>query len=875
MNVSPLDGETDLVSMTVLLNGHAMPDDYVVECMHVTREVNRLGTARIVLADGDPSMGGFKLSTADTLAPGVMVEVRMGYHQNASTVFKGIIVKHGVRMAQQGRSQLILTCTDSAVKLTAGRKSAVYRGQFEADIWRALLEAQGLTLVQGGAAGTGEGAVAGPSDLVRYDSSDWDFMLARAEAGGLVLLVDDTEVAIGAPVQADNGCGLLLAYGVSMIAFNADIDARNQLSAVSAGEVPGAGVRGTVSFQGNALAVPGKTIKLAGLGGRFDGDVYIARVEHTLEQGNWVTEVAFGLPPRCFASDDAQVHAPAVLGLQVGSVLQIEAAHQGQLRVRVSLPMLDAEDKGVWARLGTPYATDQGGLTVLPEDVRKITTISTPGGHTLVQDDDGQSNTITDSDAKMVAMSKEGVAQCSKTRLPLSADGDSEITAAKALEAELAWLDAVIASSMVHHFQCADAPCMLEPPTLPAHAPYALALRKWGLSAEERLVLILALAPHVRPQALDSFLIRNANLDLPFSEFGGQGGSHRGFWPTAETASFLLAGDRLAARVATQRLFGAGAPLRRLGLLAWDEWPADGAAPRALFDHPLKLGRDALSLLVTGESWQPDYDGDFPARRLSTTLDWDQLVLAPQLQDQVDEIRAWIEHRDTLLRGWGLERRIQPGFRSLFYGPPGTGKSLTAALLGKQSGLPVYRIDLSMVVSKYVGETEKNLARVFEQAEQQDWILFFDAADALFGKRSGGSGVNGRYASEHAARLLQRIEDYPGVAILATNLKDDIDEAYVRRFQSMLHFPMPDRAERLRLWQGAFAPPCRLAPDCVLDVLADEFELSGGAIINVLRYAALACLRRGSEEIGMDDVRQGVRRALRQDACHPLLEKRC
>ncbi len=180
-----------------------------------------------------------------------------------------------------------------------------------------------------------------------------------------------------------------------------------------------------------------------------------------------------------------------------------------------------------------------------------------------------------------------------------------------------------------------------------------------------------------------------------------------------------------------------------------------------------------------------------------------------------------------------------------------------------------------MVVSKYVGETEKNLARVFEQAEQQDWILFFDAADALFGKRSGGSGVNGRYASEDAARLLQRIEDYPGVAILATNLKDDIDEAYARRFQSMLHFPMPDRAERLRLWQDAFAPPCRLAPDCVLDVLADEFELSGGAIINVLRYAALACLRRGSEEIGMDDVRQGVRRALRQDACLPLLEKRC
>lgn len=812
MNVSPLDGETDLVSMTVMLNGHAMPDDYVVESIHVTRELNRQGTARIVLADGDPPTGGFDLSMADMLRPGVTVEVGMGYHQNTSSVFKGVIVKHGVRLGRQSGSQL-------------------------------------------------------------------------------VLLVDDTGAAIGAPVQADNSCGLVLTHGDSIIAFNAEMDARNQPSSVTASgrdladqkalsgtsddEVPGAGVRGTVSFQGNALAVPGKTIKLAGLGGRFDGDVYIARVEHTLEQGNWVTEVTFGLPPHCVASDDVQVHAPAVLGLQVGSVLQIEAAPQGQLRVRVSLPMLDAEDKGVWARLVTPYATDQGGLTVLPDDVRKITIISTPGGHALVQDDDGQANTITDAHANTVAMSKEGVARCSKTRLPLSADGDSEITAAKALEAELAWLDAVIAASMAHHFQRADAPRMPDPPTLPAHAPYTLALRKWGLSAEERLVLILALAPHVRPQALDSFLIRNASLDLPFSEFGGQGGSHRGFWPTAETASFLLAGDRMAARVATQRLFDAGAPLRRLGLLAWDEWPADGAGPRTLLGHPLTLGRDALSLLVTGEACQPAYDGDFPARRLSTTLDWDQLVLAPQLQDEVDEIRAWIEHRDTLLRGWGLERRIKPGFRSLFYGPPGTGKSLTAALLGKQSGLPVYRIDLSMVVSKYAGETEKSLARVFEQAEQQDWILFFDEADALFGKRSGGSSVNGHYANADAARLLQRIEDFPGVAILATNLKCNIDEAFARRFQSMLHFPMPDRAERLRLWQDAFAPPRRLAPDCALDALADEFELSGGAIINVLRHAALACLRRGREEIGMDDVRQGVRRELRQDACLPVLEKRC
>ena len=436
---------------------------------------------------------------------------------------------------------------------------------------------------------------------------------------------------------------------------------------------------------------------------------------------------------------------------------------------------------------------------------------------------------------------------------------------AQALEAELAWLGDVITAAMAHYFERGAGPGALHPPALLAHAPYALALHKWGLNAEERLVLVLALAPHVRPQVLDSFLIRNASLDQPFSEFGGHGSGHRGFWPTAETAAFLLAGDRLAARVATHRLFDAGAPLRQLGLLEWDQRPADGATLRAQLGQPLQLGREALALLLTGVPYQPGHGADFPAQRISTTLDWQHLVLAPHLQDEVEEIRAWIEHRDTLLHDWGLARRIKPGFRSLFYGPPGTGKSLTAALLGKKTGLPVYRIDLSMVVSKYIGETEKNLSRVFAQAEQQHWILFFDEADALFGKRSGGSSANDRFANQEVAYLLQRIEDFSGVAILASNLKGNIDEAFARRFQSMLYFPMPGREERRRLWQNAFAPPCRLAPDCDFEALAEQFELSGGAIVNVLRYAALACLRRGSEEIGLDDIGQGVRREMRKD----------
>ncbi|MET0982893.1 MAG: hypothetical protein ABWY02_12380 [Telluria sp.] len=314
MNTSPLNGKTDLVSMTVHLDGKAMSDDYVIESIKVTREVNRLGTARIVLSDGGPSQEEFALSESDMLVPGVRVQVRMGYHQDTGAVFKGIIVKHGVRVREDGRSQVVLTCTDSAVRLTAGRKSAVYRGQDESDIWQEVIEEQGLTLRGGGGAkeqaeavaqDAGKGTVAPPTpDLVRYYNSDWDFILTRAAANGRVVLVDDTELAIAQPALTGNSCGLRLAYGESMMAFSAEMDACDQPGSVS----------GTVTFQGSALAVPGKTIELAGVGGRFNGEVYIARVEHTLERGMWTTEVGFGMSPRWFAASNPALQAlPAAI----------------------------------------------------------------------------------------------------------------------------------------------------------------------------------------------------------------------------------------------------------------------------------------------------------------------------------------------------------------------------------------------------------------------------------------------------------------------------------------------------------------------------------------------------------------------------------
>ena len=143
------------------------------------------------------------------------------------------------------------------------------------------------------------------------------------------------------------------------------------------------------------------------------------------------------------------------------------------------------------------------------------------------------------------------------------------------------------------------------------------------------------------------------------------------------------------------------------------------------------------------------------------------------------------------MNDWGMAPKLRPGYRSLFYGPPGTGKTMTACLLGKSTGRDVYKVDLSLVVSKYIGETEKNLARVFDQAQHKGWILFFDEADALFGKRSETRDAHDRYANQEVSFLLQRIETFDGIAILASNQRENLDDAFTRRFESIIYFPMP------------------------------------------------------------------------------------
>ena len=264
--------------------------------------------------------------------------------------------------------------------------------------------------------------------------------------------------------------------------------------------------------------------------------------------------------------------------------------------------------------------------------------------------------------------------------------------------------------------------------------------------------------------------------------------------------------------------------------------------------------------MTSGEQHKPDYSTHFPAKRIETPLDWEDLVLDHSVREEIEDLVTWIEHGSSILQEWNLQRQVKQGYRSLFYGPPGTGKTLTACLIGKSINLDIYRVDLSMVVSKYIGETEKNLSKVFDQAEHKQWILFFDEADALFGQRTQTSSSNDRYANQEVAYLLQRIEDFPGIVILASNLKGNIDEAFARRFQSMIYFPVPNEEERLILWKKAFAPPLVLDSEIDLTNIARDHVITGGAIINVLRHCAIRAKQRNSETVFLQDIEQGIRK---------------
>ncbi len=429
---------------------------------------------------------------------------------------------------------------------------------------------------------------------------------------------------------------------------------------------------------------------------------------------------------------------------------------------------------------------------------------------------------------------------------------------ADAVATEISWLEQVIEARLTHFFEGAtDELNMPVPPQHPTNTVLGALIASTQLSRDARLVLALSLAPHVNSAVLDPFYVKNSAIDRAFSQFGGHPDASAAFVPTVETALFLIAGTGTRARIAAMRLFEPDHPLRtRAGVTLTQNHP--GQASR------LDLPIHRVIALCDGAPPRPDFTPTFPARRLTTKLTWDDLILPASIRDQLEHMLAWMNNREQLLDDWGLSRLVGRGFKALFYGPPGTGKTLTATLLGQRTGLDVYRVDLSMVVSKYIGETEKNLGLIFDMAAERDWILFFDEADALFGARTSTASANDRYANQEVSYLLQRIEECESLVILASNLRSNIDDAFFRRFQIAVGFARPTQTERVQLWRNSLSS-LPVDPEIDLKKLARDHDLSGAGITNIVRHAAIATKRRGADVVTQQDIDTAVTAEMRKE----------
>lgn len=429
------------------------------------------------------------------------------------------------------------------------------------------------------------------------------------------------------------------------------------------------------------------------------------------------------------------------------------------------------------------------------------------------------------------------------------------------IEKELAWYTRVLVTRLKLYFNqeadCSDIYSLLPPPADGEQGAYARFIEKHRLEFNDRIFLMTAFVPFIKPQQFDCFNVKNSDTGLRFVEFGCEEKGNV-VLPTLETVLFILSGSNTTRKIALASYF------TRHPLFSTKNFIKDSDCS-TFTSMVISPTEELIDTLVLDKPFSPNFSTAFPARKVSTKRSWNELVLNDQTMRQINEIKLWVKYGEKVRQEWGLAQKIKPGYRALFFGPPGSGKTFTATLLGKETGKDVYCVDLSMVVSKYIGETEKNLAKVFEFAEDKNWILLFDEADSLFGKRTSVKDAHDRYANQEVAYLLQRIEAYNGLVILSTNLRDNIDEAFSRRFQSIIHFPMPDAGQRELLWKETFSPICTFEDETIIKTIAEKYELSGGSILNVVEYCSILAMSRNSSTILNEDLKEGIKRELAKE----------
>lgn len=532
-----------LVRMTLYCEGEAIPGVLEVISVTVRKAVNRIPVAEIVVRDGDMPDQSFQVSDAAYFKPGAAIKINAGYDASEATIFEGIVIRHGIKISSDNYSRLVVECRDKAVAMTVGRKNANYVDSKDSDIISKLIgNCAGLTADV-------SATTTQYKELVQYYCTDWDFMIARAEVNGMLVTVDAAKVNVKVPAVSAAAV-LKVTYGMDLMEFDADMDARTQFSNVQGvswdlaqqaivqqqakpqtlnaqGDLDSAAlakvlglsefrlqtpvpldsaslkswvdgqqvksglarIQGRMKFQGSALALPGTLIELAGVGKHFNGSVFVGAITHTVADGNWFTEAEFGLAPAWFAENrdlaapPASGLLPGVEGLHIGVVKKLDADPDGQYKIQVSVPVLQAETDGVWARLAKFYASDGIGAFFVPEigdevvlgyfnndpsnpvilgslysskrkapyeltadnfkkaivtksklklefdDDKKVVTIITPGNNQIVISDDGKSILLQDQTNNKVKLSESGISLDSPKDISITASGKISISA--------------------------------------------------------------------------------------------------------------------------------------------------------------------------------------------------------------------------------------------------------------------------------------------------------------------------------------------------------------------------------------------------------------------------------------------------------------
>lgn len=538
----PTSGAIQNPTHSILVNGNQIPGEYLVESIVVSRQVNKVPTAKIVLFDGDPSTETFEISSSSDFVPNTPIEIKAGYDRTEDTIFQGIITRQSIQVHRNKPSILTIECKHEAVKLTVGRKNAYFYDKTDQAIINEVAGGTGASLNVESTTGT-------HPEMVQFYSTDWDFVVSRAEANGMFVYCEDGAIKVEAP-NFSNSPVVSVLHGATVLNIDAAVEARFQLPSVqasawdaaqqsmknvsaanpnvttpgnlSSSELSGvvgldnfeirhggqlkddelqqwanaqwmksqlSQVRGSVRFQGFPSVLPGNMIELGGLGDRFNGNAFVSCVKHEINAANWETDVSFGMDREWFSAlypdivtRPAEGLLPAVNGLQLGIVTKLEEDPDGEDRVRVRIPMIDPAGEGVWARIACLDAGDQRGSFFRPEindevvlgfleddprypvilgqlnssskpapvsaldtnhekgfytrdqlklvfnDEKKSITLETPGGQSLVIDDDQGSIVITDSNGNTITLDSSGIT--------MDSGGDVAITASTAVTAE-------------------------------------------------------------------------------------------------------------------------------------------------------------------------------------------------------------------------------------------------------------------------------------------------------------------------------------------------------------------------------------------------------------------------------------------------------